>query len=53
MPARRFLFKQGENRYSQIPFILTQEAIMANTGIDNNPELTMLNKTLRLQLDKL
>jgi hypothetical protein len=48
---RSLLFKLGENRYSQTPFILTQEAIMADNGI-NNPVFAMLNKTLRLQVDK-
>jgi len=46
--ARSFLFKPGENRYSQTLFILTQEAIMAGTGIDNNA-VAVPNKILRLQ----
>jgi hypothetical protein len=46
--SRSLLFKQGENRYSQTPLIMTQEAIM----IDNNPVVTVLNKVLRPQTAK-
>jgi hypothetical protein len=44
-----FLFKQGKNRYSQTPSVLTQEAIMANAEINNNAVVTIPNKILRPQ----
>lgn len=47
-----FYPSRGKNSYSQTLFILTQEAVMANTGIDNNAVVMELNKILRPQTDK-